>query len=80
MTASGFAATDVLADDYEGGPDSVSRATETPEELQPFAELGLKDDEYARIRDILGRRPTASELAMALPPERVTMSRMMLSP
>ena len=25
---------------------------------------GLKDDEYARIREILGRRPTAAELAM----------------
>jgi phosphoribosylformylglycinamidine synthase len=26
--------------------------------------LGLADDEYARIREILGRRPTAAELAM----------------
>ena len=31
---------------------------------QPYAELGLKDDEYARIRDILGRRPSDTELAM----------------
>jgi phosphoribosylformylglycinamidine synthase len=31
---------------------------------QPFAELGLKDDEYQRILDILGRRPTDTELAM----------------
>src|SRR6202041_3157855 len=31
---------------------------------QPFRELGLKDDEYQRIRDILGRRPTDAELAM----------------
>ena len=31
---------------------------------QPFAELGLEDDEYARICDILGRRPTDTELAM----------------
>jgi phosphoribosylformylglycinamidine synthase len=31
---------------------------------QPYAELGLKDDEYARILDILGRRPTDEELAM----------------
>ncbi|MEO6204750.1 MAG: phosphoribosylformylglycinamidine synthase subunit PurL [Mycobacteriales bacterium] len=30
----------------------------------PYAELGLKDDEYARIVEILGRRPTSSELAM----------------
>nr|WP_228046523.1 phosphoribosylformylglycinamidine synthase subunit PurL [Saccharopolyspora sp. HNM0983] len=26
--------------------------------------MGLKDDEYARIREILGRRPTEAELAM----------------
>jgi phosphoribosylformylglycinamidine synthase len=31
---------------------------------QPYAELGLKDDEYARICDILGRRPSDTELAM----------------
>nr|WP_187353535.1 phosphoribosylformylglycinamidine synthase subunit PurL [Dietzia kunjamensis] len=31
---------------------------------QPWAELGLKEDEYARIREILGRRPTDAELAM----------------
>ncbi|HEX4787601.1 MAG TPA: phosphoribosylformylglycinamidine synthase subunit PurL, partial [Actinospica sp.] len=30
----------------------------------PYAALGVKDDEYARIREILGRRPTSSELAM----------------
>ncbi|MFC7407176.1 phosphoribosylformylglycinamidine synthase subunit PurL [Georgenia alba] len=30
----------------------------------PYAELGLKADEYARIVDLLGRRPTAAELAM----------------
>jgi phosphoribosylformylglycinamidine synthase len=32
--------------------------------LQPWAELGLKADEYERIRAILRRRPTACELAM----------------
>jgi phosphoribosylformylglycinamidine synthase len=31
---------------------------------QPFAELGLEGDEYARICDILGRRPSDTELAM----------------
>jgi phosphoribosylformylglycinamidine synthase len=31
---------------------------------QPYAELGLRADEYARIRAILGRRPTDTELAM----------------
>nr|WP_239536844.1 phosphoribosylformylglycinamidine synthase subunit PurL [Arthrobacter roseus] len=30
----------------------------------PWAELGLKDNEFARINEILGRRPTAAELAM----------------
>ncbi|THV40664.1 phosphoribosylformylglycinamidine synthase subunit PurL [Glycomyces buryatensis] len=44
--------------------DTVGVATATPDEKQPWAELGLKDDEYARIRDILGRRPTQAELAM----------------
>lgn len=44
--------------------DTVQRAEQTPDVEQPFADLGLKPDEYQRIRDILGRRPTSSELAM----------------
>jgi phosphoribosylformylglycinamidine synthase subunit PurL len=44
--------------------DTVKNAAATPEVEQPYPELGVKDDEYARIRDILGRRPTSSELAM----------------
>jgi phosphoribosylformylglycinamidine synthase len=44
--------------------DSVAHAAQTPDHPQPYAELGLKPDEYQRIRDILGRRPTSSELAM----------------
>ena len=44
--------------------DTVAIATASPETAQPFAELGLKADEYARIKEILGRRPTSSELAM----------------
>ncbi|MEK2476573.1 MULTISPECIES: phosphoribosylformylglycinamidine synthase subunit PurL [Streptomyces] len=44
--------------------DTVKHAAETPETDQPWAELGLKQDEYARIREILGRRPTGAELAM----------------
>ncbi|HEV7206848.1 MAG TPA: phosphoribosylformylglycinamidine synthase subunit PurL [Jatrophihabitans sp.] len=44
--------------------DTVGRAEETPEQAQPFKELGLADDEYARVREILGRRPTSSELAI----------------
>ena len=44
--------------------DTVGHAEQTPDHEQPYADLGLKDDEYQRIRDILGRRPTSSELAM----------------
>jgi phosphoribosylformylglycinamidine synthase II len=44
--------------------DSVTHAAATPDVVLPFAALGLKDDEYARIVDILGRRPTLCELAM----------------
>ncbi|GGO60417.1 phosphoribosylformylglycinamidine synthase subunit PurL [Nonomuraea cavernae] len=44
--------------------DSVQRAAETPDEQMPFAELGMKQDEYDRVKEILGRRPTGSELAI----------------
>ena len=44
--------------------DKVSDAVASPKVKQPFAELGLKKDEYESIRKILGRRPTSSELAM----------------
>ncbi len=44
--------------------DSVERAASSPDETQPYAELGLRDEEYLNIREILGRRPTQSELAM----------------
>jgi phosphoribosylformylglycinamidine synthase len=44
--------------------DTVERAAATPDHPQPYRELGLRDDEYARIREILGRRPTDAELAM----------------
>ena len=44
--------------------DTVAIAAQNPDTEQPYSQLGLKDDEYARIKEILGRRPTASELAM----------------
>jgi phosphoribosylformylglycinamidine synthase len=47
-----------------GAVDTVAQATSSPDEDQPFLELGLKDDEYAAIREVLGRRPTRTELAM----------------
>ena len=53
-------------------PDADARRRSTPStgrrrhagREQPYAALGLKPDEYERIRDILGRRPTSAELAM----------------
>ncbi|MFF8657006.1 MULTISPECIES: phosphoribosylformylglycinamidine synthase subunit PurL [Streptomyces] len=44
--------------------DTVKHAAETPDVKLPWAELGLKEDEYERVREILGRRPTGAELAM----------------
>ena len=44
--------------------DTVGCAATTADSEQPWAALGLKADEYARIREILGRRPTIAELAM----------------
>ncbi|MGH3349931.1 MAG: phosphoribosylformylglycinamidine synthase subunit PurL [Nocardioides sp.] len=44
--------------------DTVHHAAGDPDREQPWAELGLKEDEYAAIKAILGRRPTGAELAM----------------
>jgi phosphoribosylformylglycinamidine synthase len=44
--------------------DTVKAAKKSSKQEQPYTELGLKDDEYERIRQILGRRPTSSELTM----------------
>ena len=44
--------------------DTVDNAFDSPELEQPYAELGLKDDEYAKIKAILGRRPTDAELTL----------------
>jgi phosphoribosylformylglycinamidine synthase len=44
--------------------DTVAVAEQTPDHPQPYKELGLAEDEYARVREILGRRPTSSELAI----------------
>ncbi|HLT83222.1 MAG TPA: AIR synthase related protein, partial [Phototrophicaceae bacterium] len=44
--------------------DTVANAAATPDVVLPYRDLGLKDDEYQRIVEILGRRPTAAELAM----------------
>ncbi len=44
--------------------DTVAVAASDPARDQPWADLGLKADEYHEIREILGRRPTSAELAM----------------
>ncbi|GAA4131216.1 hypothetical protein GCM10022416_09730 [Actinomadura keratinilytica] len=44
--------------------DTVEIAAATPDRPQPYAELGMKDEEYRRVREILGRRPTSAELAI----------------
>jgi phosphoribosylformylglycinamidine synthase subunit PurL len=44
--------------------DTVARATATPDRPQPHAELGLTGEEYLRIIEVLGRRPTDAELAI----------------
>jgi phosphoribosylformylglycinamidine synthase II len=48
----------------EPAVDTVEHAAATPDVDQPWAELGLKEDEYLNIREIVGRRPTIAELAM----------------
>jgi phosphoribosylformylglycinamidine synthase II len=47
-----------------GVSDTVAAAAATPDRAQPYAALGLTDAEYARIGEILGRRPTDAELAI----------------
>ncbi|MEO9248143.1 phosphoribosylformylglycinamidine synthase subunit PurL [Citricoccus nitrophenolicus] len=44
--------------------DTVEHAATTPDTELPWAELGLKRNEFDEIVRILGRRPTAAELAM----------------
>lgn len=49
---------------YPSVVDTVDAATTSPDTTQPWSALGLTVDEYASIREILGRRPTSAELAM----------------
>ncbi len=44
--------------------DTVEHAASTPDRELPWAELGLRREEYDQIVEILGRRPTGAELAM----------------
>jgi phosphoribosylformylglycinamidine synthase len=44
--------------------DTVEHARKSPKQNLPYAELGLLEEEYRKVREILGRRPTSSELAI----------------
>ncbi|MDO4916609.1 MAG: phosphoribosylformylglycinamidine synthase subunit PurL [Rothia sp. (in: high G+C Gram-positive bacteria)] len=44
--------------------DTVEHAAATPDTELPWAELGLKENEFNDVKELLGRRPTAAELAM----------------
>ncbi|GAA1353709.1 phosphoribosylformylglycinamidine synthase subunit PurL [Falsarthrobacter nasiphocae] len=44
--------------------DTVENAASTPETELPWEALGLKENEFKEIKKILGRRPTAAEIAM----------------
>ena len=44
--------------------DTVKQSKKEADKDQPWAALGLKQGEYDSIKEILGRRPTSSELAM----------------
>jgi phosphoribosylformylglycinamidine synthase len=44
--------------------DTVAQAAVTGDLAQPYAALGLTPAEYARIVEVLGRRPTSAELAL----------------
>ncbi|HEX7352305.1 phosphoribosylformylglycinamidine synthase subunit PurL [Brachybacterium sp.] len=64
MTAENALSTPDRRTSPAGDVDTVEHAVSTPDQAQPFAELGLKEDEYENIRELLGRRPTTAELAM----------------
>ena len=44
--------------------DTVENAAKTPDTELPWAELGLKQNEFDEVVKVLGRRPTGAELAM----------------
>ena len=44
--------------------ETVAQAAASPDQPQPYKELGLTAAEYARIKATLGRRPTDAELAL----------------
>ncbi|MEE1622899.1 phosphoribosylformylglycinamidine synthase subunit PurL [Zafaria sp. Z1313] len=56
--------TGTQADQRQFNIDTVEHAAGTPDTELPWAELGLKRNEFDEIVKVLGRRPTAAELAM----------------
>ena len=69
MNADGTGLVSVGGDDRAGDGaarelDTVAHAAATGGRPQPYAELGLTGEEYQRIRQLLGRRPTDCELAI----------------
>ncbi|GLY13793.1 phosphoribosylformylglycinamidine synthase subunit PurL [Kineosporia rhizophila] len=56
--------TNSLTEEQRKALDTVDKAAATPDVEQPWAALGMKEDEYEAVRKILERRPTGSELAM----------------
>jgi len=67
MSGGGGASRDDNGDSSTGprfAVDTVPVAAGSADVEQPYAALGLKPEEYERIREILGRRPTSAELAM----------------
>ncbi len=59
-----MSAAEQTAEQKKFNMDTVANAAATPETELPWAELGLKQNEFEEVVKVLGRRPTAAELAM----------------
>ncbi|MGH3156310.1 MAG: phosphoribosylformylglycinamidine synthase subunit PurL, partial [Streptosporangiaceae bacterium] len=54
----------VRCETVQSPEDTVARAAATPGRPQPYTELGVTAEEYVKIKEVLGRRPTDAELAI----------------
>ncbi|GAA1887694.1 phosphoribosylformylglycinamidine synthase subunit PurL [Paeniglutamicibacter psychrophenolicus] len=59
-----MSAAEQTAEQKKFNMDTVANAAATPDTELPWAELGLKQNEFEEVVKVLGRRPTAAELAM----------------
>ncbi len=59
-----MSAAEQTAEQKKFNMDTVANAAATPDTELPWAELGLKQNEFDEVVKVLGRRPTAAELAM----------------